>query len=123
MRFLLDECLKPQLKDILTLSGHDAIHVSDIGLRGHPDESVMAAAKSASQILLSADTDFGELLVESGADLPSVILFRRGRQSPIDQATVLLANSESVTNALLNGAIVVFADDRVRVRMLPISNG
>jgi len=120
VRFLLDECLKSQLKDILRHSGHDAIHVTDLGLQGEPDEQIMAAACRDDRVLLSADTDFGELLVKSGAELPSVVLFRRGRRSPIDQATILLDNLDAISNDLISGAIVVFSDDRLRIRALPI---
>ncbi len=58
------------------------MHVSDIGLRGAPDETVLAAADADSRILITADTDFGTLLALSGTARPSVILLRRpGRRS------------------------------------------
>jgi predicted nuclease of predicted toxin-antitoxin system len=77
VRFLIDECLAQRVGELLAASGHDAVHVSDIGLLGAVDELVMAAAEADSRVVVSADTDFGGLLAKSGAKQPSVILFRR----------------------------------------------
>ena len=71
--------------------------------------------------MISSDTDFGELLVTSGATLPSLVLFRQGNRGPEHQAAVLLANVETVADDLEAGAIVVLTDNRIRIRKLPIS--
>jgi predicted nuclease of predicted toxin-antitoxin system len=34
VRFLVDESLQRHVADLLVDNGHDAVHVSDIGLRG-----------------------------------------------------------------------------------------
>ena len=38
------------------------MHVGDLGLLGTVDEAVMQAARESRRVLISADTDFGELL-------------------------------------------------------------
>jgi predicted nuclease of predicted toxin-antitoxin system len=121
VRFLLDECISARLAPILTDAGHDAVHVLDLHLQGHPDAEVLSSARDDERILISADTDFGELLANSGADLPSLVLFRQGNRGPEHQAAVLLANVETVSADLEGGSIVVFTDDRIRIRKLPIS--
>jgi predicted nuclease of predicted toxin-antitoxin system len=50
---------------------------------------VMALARAENRVLVSADTDFGELLVNSGDIMPSVILLRRNH-APANQAAVVL---------------------------------
>jgi predicted nuclease of predicted toxin-antitoxin system len=65
MKFLVDECLSTRLVRFLAAAGHDAIHVDDHDLAGRPDEEVLAKAVSDSRVLLSADTDFGEILDRS----------------------------------------------------------
>lgn len=72
------------------------------------------------RVLVSSDTDFGELLANQGAQLPSLILFRQGNRTPDHQAETLLANLEQVAEDLDRGAIVVFTNDNIRIRALPI---
>ena len=121
MRLLVDESLSARVASLLTASGHDAVHIGDLGLLGAPDESVMAAAERESRVLLAADTDFGELLALGGRHLPSVILLRRGSHLPEAQAATVLANLTEVADALADGAIVVISDSSVRFRLLPIN--
>lgn len=66
MRFLIDECLPPQMAGLLRAAGHDCAHVYDLGLGGQSDEQIMALADRENRILVSADTDFGELLANRG---------------------------------------------------------
>lgn len=83
MRFLLDECLSQRLAGLLSDAGHDVVHVIDLSLAGTVDDDVLAAARTEERVLVSSDTDFGELLAKQGAALPSLILFVRatGQQS------------------------------------------
>lgn len=69
---------------------------------------------------MSADTDFGELLASRSQSLPSLVLFRQGNRTPEHQATTLSNNLEEVAEDLDAGAIVVFTDDNIRIRQLPI---
>ncbi|MFI5425808.1 DUF5615 family PIN-like protein [Aeromicrobium sp. UC242_57] len=121
MRFLLDECISARLASFLEQAGHDVTHVLVLGLQGCPDVDVLCAARDEQRVLISSDTDFGELLANSAASMPSVVLFRQGNRGPEHQAEVLLANLEAVVDDLDNGSIVVFTDDRIRIRRLPIT--
>lgn len=120
MRFLIDECLSARLAVLLTAAGHDAVHVGDRGLLGAADDVVLAAALAESRIVVSADTDFGELLAERRVAEPSLVLFRRPGRTAERQASILLANLDQVTSDLIAGAVVVVAEDRLRVRRLPL---
>ena len=119
MKFLIDECLRPLVAAGLQDAGHDAIHVGDVGLLGATDEQVMALAVEQARIVVSADTDFGELLARDRLGLPSVILLRR-RHDPDDQIRTILDALVDVAEDLLAGAIVVIVEDRIRIRRLPI---
>ena len=121
MRFLIDNNLSPVLADELKTAGHDAVHVRDYGLQAATDQVVLAQARGESRVLISADTDFGTLLAREGADRPSIMLIRRltGRRA-IEQATIILANLDVVSEDLDSGAVVVLTDEWVRVRRLPI---
>lgn len=71
---------------------------------------------------VSSDTDFGELLAPSNATSPSDLLFRRqGQRRAIEVAALLPANLRAVESDLLAGTIVVFDNDRIRIRSLPLN--
>ncbi len=73
-------------------------------------------------VIISADSDFGELLaVSRGAVSPSVVLLRSAdRLTPDQQAAILAANLAAVADELKTGALVSIARGRVRIRSLPI---
>ncbi len=101
--------------------GHDAVHVRERGLHSATDDQLLDLAESERRVVLSADTDFGTLLAQRGGTAPSVILFRRGSERRPEQQTKLLAaNLEFVAADLKVGAVVIFGQERVRVRSLPI---
>ena len=121
MRFLLDQNQSPLLVGELTVAGHDAVHVRDLGMSRATDRVILAYAVKDQRIVLSSDTDFGELLAMSNAALPSVVLLRRqGDRRAAQIASLVLANLEAVSEDLAAGAIVVLETDRVRVRHLPL---
>jgi predicted nuclease of predicted toxin-antitoxin system len=121
LRFLLDEGLSPLLVELLTDAGHDVVHARDSGLKRAADPIILAAALEQSRVLVTLDTDFGALLVLSGASVPSVVLFRgEVTRRPRAQVELLIANLPQVEDDLGEGAVVVIGDDRVRVRRLPI---
>jgi hypothetical protein len=67
----------------------------------------MALADEQDRILISADTDFGELLAKAPVLAPSVILLRRADKRPVSVAEVIVANLGQVAGDLAAGALVV----------------
>jgi predicted nuclease of predicted toxin-antitoxin system len=105
---------------LLQAAGHDCAHVYELGLGGRPDEQIMALADRENRILISADTDFGELLANAPVLAPSVILLRRADKQASSLAAVVLANLGQVADDLAAGALVVITDSRIRTRRLPM---
>jgi len=121
MRFLINNCLSPAVAGGLAQAGHDATHVRDYGLQSALDEDIFARAAEEDRILVSADTDFATILALRKEKRPSVILFRRQtRRRPEEQLSLLLFNLPALSKDLDSGAIVVFDQDRIRVRSLPV---
>lgn len=119
MKFLIDNALSPDVAELLRGAGHDAVHVRAKGLHEATDEVVFQTALREERVLVSADTDFGTLLTLGQLNRPSVILFRRGSpRRPEAQAALLLANLDRLVGDLQHGAIVVFRQDKIRIRRL-----
>jgi predicted nuclease of predicted toxin-antitoxin system len=120
MRFLVDEAMSHRVAELLRMAGHDSVHVRDLGLLGEPDERIMAAAAADDRVVVSLDTDFGELLARGRHPGPSVLLLRKAPHTPEQQAGIILVAVAEVEKILGAGAVVVVVGDRIRVRMLPI---
>lgn len=58
MRFLIDAQLPPGLATRLQENGHDADHVSELGLESAEDSTIWAKAMELGAILLTKDEDF-----------------------------------------------------------------
>ena len=122
MRFLVDANLSPRVATTLSSEGFKSIHVGDVGLLTAADQAILDYAAASELVIISADTDFGELLaISRGAVRPSAVLLRSAdRLTPEQQAALLAANLPAVAGELGTGAIVTIARGRVRIRSLPI---
>ena len=121
MNFLIDNALSPQVSIGLKQAGYDSVHVRDYGMQSASDTEILARALNENRIIVSADTDFGTLLARSTEIKPSFILFRgMTTRRPDTQLQILLANLSDLKEFLENGCVVVFDQNRIRVRNLPI---
>ncbi|HKY07548.1 MAG TPA: DUF5615 family PIN-like protein [Candidatus Binatia bacterium] len=124
MNFLIDSSLSPILAEKLRQAGHDSVHVRRYGIHKADDDVVFARATLEERILVSADTKFAALLSARQAAKPSVILLTRpSPRRPQEQASLLLANRSVLAELLEQGSLVVFEENRLRARPLPILRG
>jgi predicted nuclease of predicted toxin-antitoxin system len=122
MRFLVDANLSFRVATLLSGEGFESIHVGDVDLLTATDQAILDYAAANGLVIISADSDFGELLAVSRAAVrPSVVLLRSAdRLTPDQQAAILAANLAAVADELKTGALVSIARGRVRIRSLPI---
>jgi predicted nuclease of predicted toxin-antitoxin system len=122
VRFLLDENLSHRVCSHLQEAGHDAVHVTDIGLDSALDETVMERARDEGRVLVSCDKDFVQMLFASGDSRPSFILTSDVDTLQSSELAGLLVDalSPELEELLMAGAIATLTPDRVRVRPLPL---
>lgn len=121
MRFLADQGISPLLVDALNAAGHDAVHVRELGMSSAPDPQILSLASIEQRILITEDTDFGGLLILSGATTPSVILFRESTGRTTVRLRLLSEALSCAELDLMQGALVVIEDAAIRVRRLRTS--
>ena len=109
MKLLLDSNLSPRVAQLLREADLDAAHVRDHDLQHATDAVILEFARLHSLVLVSEDTDFGELLAQQRKAAPSS-----------EQAAVLVANLPRLHDDLDQGAIVVIERSRLRGRRLPL---
>ena len=120
MKFLIDNALSPLVAQGLQQVGYDAVHVRELQMQDADDIELFALAASSGRIIVSADTDFGTLLAFRETTKPSFILFRQTDKRPKSQLNFLYNNLPKLKKDLIDGAVIVVEDERLRIRALPI---
>lgn len=110
----------PSLGRHLAGEGHSFEHAGDLDLTDAPDQEIIKAAREIGAVLLTHDLDFGRLLAFSGANKPSVIIFRGIDNHPQVLFHQLQRRWEDLVEPLAVGAIVILESEALRVRPLPI---
>jgi predicted nuclease of predicted toxin-antitoxin system len=122
MKFLVDNMLSQVVAESLRTAGYDAVHVRDYDMQNEKDSHIFDRAADEDRILISADTDFGQLLAMRNSEKPSVILLRLPMiRLPSGQVKIVLDNLPNLAADLEKGSVVVIEPSRIRVRKLPIN--
>jgi predicted nuclease of predicted toxin-antitoxin system len=114
MKFLLDESADYPLAEVLVRMGHDVTTIVRDYPRALKDREVLALAQDEGRIVITNDTDFGELIFRQQLPHAGVILFRLGREDIATKAAWLKQVIENHADQL--SQFVVVTDRGVRVR-------
>ena len=116
MRFLVDRCVGYRLAAWLRGQGHDVIQAHELGF-DPGDQALLHHAAAEGRILVTIDTDFGELVYVQEA--PHVGLVRLP-DVPAAQRVVLMAEVlERHRHALETRAVVTIRSGRIRISHPP----
>lgn len=118
MRFLIDRCAGRCLADWLRGRGHDVVESRDLGA-DTGDRALLERAAAECRILVTIDTDFGELVYVE--ETPHAGLVRLP-DVPVEQRIALMSEVlERHQHALEIQAVVTVRDGRVRISQPPFS--
>lgn len=114
MIVLADENVHRGIVARLVAEGHEVVHVGDLS-PSITDDDVLALAVSRRALLVTNDTDFGELVFARGARHAGVLLLRLGALPFADQAA-RVAWTLGAHEEMLRTTFSVLTPTRLRVR-------
>lgn len=114
MNLLADESVERQIIERLRLDGHSVLSVAEME-PSIPDDAVLARANEHNALLITVDTDFGELVFRQGLVHHGVVLIRlAGLSAQVKAETVSTVFLQHA--AEMAGAFSVIARGTVRIR-------
>lgn len=106
VRFLVDAQLPPALARWLASQGHEAEHVSDIGLASARDLDIWKYAQTTGAVIISKDEDFAILRTMQSVP-PAVIWLRVGNTTRQSLLTWMPQCFPEIMRALQAGELLV----------------
>jgi predicted nuclease of predicted toxin-antitoxin system len=105
--------------DHLKAAGYEAVHWSMAGAPDDSDDKIMQWARDNDHVILTADLDFGTMLVRGGQSRPSVVQLRTEKETLVRRIGSTVVAVITDTEADLSvGALVTIETERYRVRRL-----
>jgi len=112
MRFLVDRCAGTRLAQWLRDNGHDTVEARELG-PDPGDRALLEQATESQRILVTIDTDFGELIHLH--DMPHGGLIRLPDVPAAQRIRLMQHVLEKHEEALVGGALVTVGRGRLRI--------
>jgi predicted nuclease of predicted toxin-antitoxin system len=116
MKLFIDENVSRLVVDRLRLDGHDLTLAQDVAF-GRPDRELLVLALQLGAIILTEDTDFGELVMREQRPSAGVVLLRLSGLARSLQPDYI-AQTLTTHAAALPSAFTVVTPANVRIRPL-----
>ena len=121
VRLVLDMNIATQWVDVLRAAGWDTVHWRTTGDIRAADADILAWARLHARVVLTHDLDFGAILASTKVNAPSVVQFRMQGMLPAEMGAHVIQCLSEYERQLGEGALIVFDERRLRVRMLPLT--
>lgn len=119
MRFLIDRCAGRQLAEWLRGQGHDVVESRELGA-DPGDRALLERAAEEDRVLVTIDTDFGELIYVQAVPHAGLI---RLPDVPVDRRILLVSEVlDRHRLALEARSVLTIRDERVRISRRPSSS-
>ena len=116
MKFKLDENLPADAAKVLAAAGHDVATALQENLGGQPDQRIAETCKDEQRVLITLDTDFGNIQLYPPADYAGFIVLRLELQDTPHILNVLTRVVERIKSEPLFGRLWVVEESRIRIR-------
>lgn len=114
MKFLADENIDQQIVAHLRQEGHSVLYVAELS-PGISDSEVLCLANKENALLITADSDFGELVFRQGRLTSGVIYIRLGSFSS-EQKAAIIASAINQHGDEFTNSFVVISSNSIRIR-------
>ncbi len=119
MKIVADEGVDKPIVDLLRGLGFEVFYILE-EKSGIIDEEVLRIANENKAILITMDTDFGELVFRLKEASNGVVMFRISGLTKSEKLTIVTSTFRNHHQELMNNFTVV-TKDTIRIRQLPNS--
>ena len=116
MKFKVDENLPVEAAELLRSAGHDAVTVTDQGLRGWIDPGIAAICQAEGRVIVSLDVDFADVQTYPPGDFPGILVLRLKRQDTPNVVQALGRAMRLFRFESLEARLWIVEENRVRIR-------
>ena len=114
MNFLADENIDKQIVNRLRRDGHSVLYVFEMN-PGISDDQVLEIANRSNALLMTGDTDFGELVYRLKKIHSRVLLLRLAGLSPMKKSDIVSSAIDAHGEEVL-GKFTVLSPGMLRIR-------
>lgn len=119
VKFLADECTFDSTVEFLRNEGRDVTTVKEIGLRGAKDPEVLNKAQEMEAVLITRDSDFGDVRRFLPSAYQGVIVLKMTYRSSNEVHAVLRKMLREVKEDEFVGTLFVVDHNKWRTRRRP----
>lgn len=114
--FKVDENLPVQVAVLLRQAGYDAVTVPEQGLGGAADRTIASVCQDEKRVLITLDTDFGDIRAYPPAAFSGLIILRLERQDKRRVLTVVDRLLPLLASQPLRQRLWIVEETRLRIR-------
>jgi predicted nuclease of predicted toxin-antitoxin system len=116
VKFLADECTFAPTVEFLRNEGWKVVTVREVGLRGAKDPEVLSKARKMGAVLLTRDSDFGDIRRFPPADHCGVIVLKMTSRTSDEVHAVLRKMLKEVKEGEFAGTLFIVDRNKWRRR-------
>ena len=115
-KLFIDQNIRIEVAEALRQDGHQVIHASDVNLARRDDEEILGYAIARKLTIVTFDVDFAELAYWARRHHHGIVRLKIEPQTPSHVLPILRRFLTTHSPGELENALVILAENKVRVR-------